>query len=69
MFRQPVTSSNLRAVGYDAATNMMEIEFHTSGVYRYFGIPEHVHRDLMAAASKGSYFANCIKGMYHFVKI
>jgi len=69
LFRQPVTSSNLRAVGYDAATNIMEIEFHASGVYRYFGVPEHAYRGLMNAASKGTYFADFIKGIYRFVKI
>jgi len=69
MMRQPVSSSNLRSVGYDPATRTLEIEFHSGGIYRYVGVPEAVYWGLMGAASKGSYFADFIKGIYRFVKI
>lgn len=64
MTRQPVNSSNLRSVGYDSATQTMEIEFNSGAVYRYDGVPPALHAGLMGAASHGSYFHQNIKGQY-----
>jgi len=69
MTRQWVSSSNLRAVGYDAATHTLEIEFHHGGVYQYFGVPEAIYRSLMAAGSKGSYHHTHIKERYRYRKV
>jgi KTSC domain len=33
MERQPVSSSNLKSVGYDPRSRTLEIEFHNGGVY------------------------------------
>ena len=38
MIRQPVSSSNIRSIGYDSESNTLEIEFHSGGVYQYFGV-------------------------------
>lgn len=38
MIRQPVSSSNIRSIGYDSKSNTLEIEFHSGGVYQYFGV-------------------------------
>ena len=43
MIRQPVTSSNLRTVGYDPITRTLEIEFQDGAVYQYDGVPPDVH--------------------------
>jgi hypothetical protein len=61
MKRATVQSSNLASVGYDASASILEIEFHSGGVYQYFGVPRAVHEGLMTAASKGSYFHHNIK--------
>ena len=61
MQRQPVISSNLVSVGYDPRTKTLEVEYHHSGVYRHFGIPEGVYTGLMNAASKGSYLDTFVK--------
>lgn len=61
MERTPVASSNLASVGYDAASSTLEIEFHKSGVYQYFAVPQDVYDSLMAAGSKGTYFDQSIK--------
>lgn len=68
MERHPVSSSNLRSVGYDVTTQTLEIEFHSGGVYRYFGVPQGVYQGLMQAGSKGSYFADFIKGHYAWAR-
>lgn len=59
--RNPVTSSNLRSIGYDAASQTLEVEFTNGGVYQYFGVPEAVYRGLMSAASHGTYFDQHVK--------
>ena len=61
MNRIPVTSSNLRSVGYDQATSTLEVEFRHGGIYQYFDVPEARYEGLMSAYSKGSYFDTFIK--------
>jgi len=39
MKRQPVESSNLASVGYDAARQILEIEFNHGGIYQYYDVP------------------------------
>jgi hypothetical protein len=69
MDRTPVRSSNIRAIGYDAATTTLEVEFHSSGVYQYSGVPETIFQGLLRAASKGSYFQNHVKDRYPCRKV
>lgn len=69
MIRQPVSSSNLRSVGYDPATQTLEIEFNSDAVYRYDGVPPAVHAGLMGASSHGSYFNQHIKGRYGYRRV
>lgn len=69
MNREPVSSSNVKSVGYDANSSTLEIEFHSSGIYQYFGVSEPVYRGLMDAGSVGSYLARNIKGAYHYSQI
>jgi len=64
MNRTSVGSSNIRSVGYDAASQTLEVEFHSGGVYQYSGVPEIIYQGFMRAASKGSYFHDHIKGRY-----
>ena len=70
MERVPVQSSNLVSVGYELGTAILEIEFHSGGIYQYSGVPEDVHQGLMNAGSKGSYFHQNIKNAgYPYVKV
>lgn len=69
MNRQPVTSSNIASIGYDADSQTLEIEFLNGGVYQYFDVPQHVHQELMNASSHGQYLAQNIKGVYRFSKV
>lgn len=56
MDRLLVNSSNLVSVGYDAATQTLEVEFQSGNVYQYLHVPESVYQSLMTASSKGEYF-------------
>lgn len=69
MPRQPVTSSNLRSVGYDPMTHILEIEFHSGDIYRYSGVPQGVFDGLLRAGSKGSCFHSNIKGCYPYTRV
>jgi hypothetical protein len=68
--REQVSSSNLASVGYDPAAQILEIEFHSGGVYQYFGVPTDIYQGLMAASSHGSYFDQFIKkGGYGYRRV
>ncbi|WP_080741311.1 KTSC domain-containing protein [Aeromonas veronii] len=70
MNRTPVRSSNLRSVGYDATSQILEVEFHNSGIYQYSRVPESVYSGLMNASSHGGYFdAHVKKGGYPYKKV
>ena len=70
MVREQVSSSNLASVGYDPAAQILEIEFHSGGVYQYFGVPTAIYQGLMAASSHGSYFDQFIKkGGYGYQRV
>ena len=69
MNRQPVVSTNLVSVGYDAATRTLEIEFHGGRVYRYDGVPSSVHQGLMSAPSHGRYFRGQIMHQYRYRRV
>jgi hypothetical protein len=69
LVRQPVTSSNISSVGYDKATQVLEIEFKGGSVYQYFDVPETIYNGLLAASSVGSYFHAHIKNVYQFNQV
>ena len=69
MDRTKVKSSNIKAVGYDAETETLEVEFKSGGVYQYNGVPAKAHKAFMGAESKGKYFHRKIKNDYSFKKV
>ena len=66
--RQPVSSSDIAGIGYDAATQTLEIEFHATGVYRYFSVPAEIATTIQSAPSPGKYFLQNIKGKFAWEK-
>lgn len=69
MIRQPVTSSDLRAVGFDTSTRTLEIEFQDGSIYQYDGVPPAIHAGLRQAFSHGSDFHRSIKKPYRYTKV
>ncbi|MFH0953126.1 MAG: KTSC domain-containing protein [Verrucomicrobiota bacterium] len=66
---KPIESSVIKEVAYRAETQVLTVVFADSGdTYEYKGVPESVYKELMAAESKGTYFAANIKGKYEFTK-
>lgn len=69
MDRKPVSSSNLRSVGFDPTSGILEIEFKNGSVYQYDNVPFSEYRALMSASSHGKYFSSHIKKSYTYRKI
>ena len=60
MERKRVNASTLRAVGYDAATQVLEIEFSGGSIVQYTGVSPEVHRRFMSSPSPGSFYQDQI---------
>ncbi|MBD9165871.1 MAG: KTSC domain-containing protein [Parabacteroides johnsonii] len=69
MNRNYVSSSNLRSVGYDQDSRILEVQFHNGHVYQYRGVPLSVYSSLMSASSKGQYFNGFIRDRYPCRKV
>lgn len=68
MQRTPVQSSNLVSVGYDAETEVLEVEFK-SGVYRYYDVPPEEYAKFTEAESLGRHMGTHIRGKYRTEKV
>ena len=70
MNRMSVSSSNIASIGFDEASNTLEIEFNNGGIYQYYGVPSSEYQALMSADSHGKYFdVNIKKGGYDYDKV
>jgi len=69
MQRHSVNSSDIASIGYDEASETLEIEFKATGVYRYFSVPKNVWEELARTPSPGKLFRQHIKGKYAWEKI
>ncbi len=65
----PINSTNIRSVGYDPESLILEVEFHTDRVYRFSNVPPHIYAGLMKAESHGKYFQTHISGMFSHVEV
>ncbi len=67
--RQKVSSSDIASVGYDEPTGTLEIEFHATGLYRYFSVPKTVYEGLISTPSPGKFFLQNIKAKFAWEKV
>lgn len=65
----PVASSSIRAIGYDAETRQLYVQFHSGDVYVYAMVPRRAHRELMAAGSIGGHFNREIRPKYPYAQL
>ncbi len=66
MIIHSVESTTLATVAYDAARQVLRLQFRSREVYCYFGVPSEVHRDLLEAESAGAYFNRHIRGRFPY---
>ncbi len=69
MERELVSSSTILSVGYDAASETLEVEFKSGGVYQYYNVPEPIHQQFMESSSKGQFHHTYIKNGYPCSKV
>lgn len=70
MYRTPVTSSNIRSIGYDPQLALLEVEFTSGDVYQYFDVPEPLYQGLLNAVSPGQFLnINIVRYGYRYKKI
>jgi hypothetical protein len=61
----PVESSQINAIGYDAATHTLAVRFNggKGTVYHYQGVSAETHEAFLAADSVGRFFGAHIKAL------
>jgi len=69
MNREPVQSSNIAEIGYDEASETLEIQFLNGSVYQYFDVPVTIFEGIMNPGSKGEYLAQYVKGRFRYSKV
>jgi hypothetical protein len=62
--RKRISSSKIRAVGYDPKNEVLEIEFNDGRVMAYSGVSPEVHRRFTNAPSPVSFFEDKIAEDY-----
>lgn len=69
MNRTPVSSSNIRSIGYDAQLVTLEVEFTSGDVYQYFNVPEYLYLQFLHASSHGQFLNDNIRYNYRYRKV
>ncbi|HXX11336.1 MAG TPA: KTSC domain-containing protein [Burkholderiales bacterium] len=64
MERKKVNSSQIRSVGYDSATQVLEVELTDGTIWQYSKVPSEVHRRFMAAPTMISFYRDSIEDDY-----
>jgi len=65
----PVESSNVKEIGYDAETSILYVMFKNNSLYKYFDVGADVWDDFKAAASKGQFVHQRLKGVYNYERV
>jgi hypothetical protein len=64
-----VDSRAFAAVAYRHGKRQLYVRFHSGKIYRYFDFPRHQYDELLAAESKGTYFAEHIRGKFLYEEV
>jgi KTSC domain-containing protein len=67
---QPVASSSIAAIGYDADKAELYIRFYDApGTWVYYGVGALTAKDFLRAESKGAFFNEVLKGKYRYARL
>ncbi|TGE08479.1 KTSC domain-containing protein [Hymenobacter fodinae] len=61
MQRRPIRSTSLKAVGFDADTQTLEIEYRHGGLVRYTGVPAAIYEALLQVPGKAMFVEQVIE--------
>lgn len=69
MQRISANSSNIKSIGYDPQSAILEVEFTSGDIYHYFNVPEHLYQQFLRASSHGQFLNDYIKYGYRYQKV
>jgi hypothetical protein len=69
MMRDPVASSTVVSIGYDQATETLEVEFLNGGIYQYYNVGQVVFDAFLTSPSKGQYLYLNIRNAYPYSRV
>jgi len=69
MDREIVSSSNIAAIGYEAGTETLEVEFTNGSIYQYYNVPQVTYEQFMASGSKGQFFHASIRNVFGYSRV
>lgn len=61
-----VESTTLATIAYGEGLELLQLEFRSQAIYRYFGVPVEVYIAFLNAPSKGRYFNQVIRGRFWY---
>ena len=64
MDRLAIESTTLTSAGYSPDHSVLEVEFRSGSLYRFFDVPEDCFRQLIASSSKGVFFNRNIRNRF-----
>jgi hypothetical protein len=65
----PLESNVFTSAAYGADARQLYLRFHEGNIYRYFECPRSVYKGLLAAESKGRYFAQHIRNGFRCERV
>ncbi|MFC7595921.1 KTSC domain-containing protein [Terrabacter sp. GCM10028922] len=68
MERQAVSSSSVVSIGYDGASQVLEVEFANGGIYQYLDVPAWCFEELTRSDSVGTFVNAQVKPHYRYVR-
>lgn len=69
MERSYVPSTNIASIGYDEATETLEVEFLSGSIYQYYNVPPNIYEQIMQEGSKGKFLNAYIKNAYPYSRV
>jgi hypothetical protein len=69
MIRDSVASTNVASIGYDEASQTLEVEFMNGAIYQYYNVPAAVYEQIMQSQSKGAYLNTYVKNNYAYSRV
>jgi hypothetical protein len=56
-------------MGYDASSEVLEVEFWSGAIYQYYNVSAAVFEQLQQAPSKGQFLNAYVKNAYAFSRV
>ncbi len=66
---EPVVSSNIAAIGFDAKSGRMQVKFNNGGMYEAPGATQADYDDFKLSKSKGVHFNKVLKHAFAWTRL